>query len=107
VWHLELAQRLLHVASDLAAEGNARPVRGLADRALHNANLAAGLSRKTEQQAAAKTLTGIILENYHGDVAGAARAFAEAVQLNPRANQAREKLAQIQSRLPREGGPRS
>lgn len=27
-WYLELAQRLLHVASDLAAEGKARPVRG-------------------------------------------------------------------------------
>ena len=108
-WHLEIAQRLIHLATDLATEAKTASVRPIAERALHNTVLAERLAQKPDLRAAAKTMTGFIQDRFLGDRRAALLSYREAAQLSPKAHQAQHQEANLGLWLAREeqkGGPR-
>lgn len=82
-WHMEAAQRLVHVADDLAREAQRQHVAALAQRALQHLARADELAKDARVRAAGRTLAGFVHERYLGDAAAAIDHYEAARQLSP------------------------
>ncbi|MBM3853551.1 MAG: hypothetical protein FJ399_10390 [Verrucomicrobia bacterium] len=99
-WHLETAQRLLQVASQLAREGRPNQVNAVARRILEQLEQAEALARDGRTRAAAQSIAGFVHERYFGDAATAAARYQAALQSSPTSPQAREGVQRLQRNGP-------
>jgi len=96
-WQLETAQRLLHVAEQIARAGKPANVSALANRALQDIAVADSPSQDATTRASAKTLTAWIYERYLADPTSAQSSYKAAAQLAPSNSQAQEGAGRLQS----------
>lgn len=95
-WRLETAQRLMHVAEQIAREGKPDNVSALAQRALQHLKIADTPANDAEIRAAAKTLSAWINERYLADEDAAIADYEGAAALagpgNAKAKEAAQRL---------------
>jgi hypothetical protein len=88
-WHMELAQRLLQTADQIARSGKLASVPGLANAALAHVTQADSLAPDAKGKAAAKSLAGFIYERYLGNPTAALASYQAAAKLSPTSNASR------------------
>lgn len=96
-WHVETAQRFIHLATDSARDGHSDAVPALAARALQHLAEAERFSREDRQRAPIKSLAGFIHERLLGDNEAAKASYRTAAALDPQNVPAREHLARLEA----------
>ena len=97
-WHVETAQRLIHLAHDMPHRATGSIVPAIVSRTLEHLTQAESLTPVTRQKAAIKALAGMVHENFRGDHAAALASYRVAAQLAPEnqtATRAADRLQRI------------
>ncbi len=95
-WKLETTQRLLHLAGDVARDGDPVAAGALAAQSLQYLNQVAGLTTDTRAQASAKASAGFIHERFTGDPQAAIASYQAALKLAPDDKATQEALVRLE-----------
>jgi hypothetical protein len=98
-WHLAIAQRLMHVARDLAAEAQLEAAREVTALAGQRLEALAASDARPAVRARALVMRGEIAERFAGDRAAALRYYEAAQALHPHARDAAEKAERLKSAI--------
>ena len=95
-WHLSAAQRLLHLATDLAQDAKKDQSAKLIQKALAQLETATQLAAEDPSaRAAACMLKGFIYERYLGELGEAKTSYAAALAAEPASSRAQEAVARL------------
>lgn len=82
-WHVEAAQRLIHLAESIAKQGKAQQSEALIQRGLGHLEGAEKLATRAEQKARIMAFTAYIYERFIGDLEKAAECHQAALEYSP------------------------
>lgn len=106
-WHLEMAQRLMHLAEGLARDGQFTRVPALSSRALEHVAAALQRTNDPSRLAAAHAFAGRVHEKFTGDRQAAITSYQAALSHRPGSMEVQRKLASLRADPPASpGGPR-
>jgi hypothetical protein len=94
-WHLQMAQRLIHIATDLAREAQPKAVELASWRALQQVEAGVRSTTDARRLAAAHGLAGSIHERFTGDGEAAVRSYEAALRHAPESQGLHEKLRRL------------
>lgn len=98
-WQMETAQRLVHLAEQMAREGKPQSIPKLIERALQQLEGVSRVGATAEARASAKVLAGFIQERYLADDDAAQESYRAAATLDPKNAAASEKYQRVQRKL--------
>ncbi len=91
-----MAQRLIHLAGDLAGEARTDAIGPLVSSALQHLDQSDHLTREENLRAAGHSLAGFIHERFTGNRAAALASYEAAVRAAPNSNRYKETLERAQ-----------
>lgn len=97
-WRMESAQRLVHLAEQMAREGRPQGIPKLVARALQHLQVADTPAHPAATRASAKALAGFIQERYLADDTAARASYQAAAQLDPDNKSAKETAERLKQK---------